>query len=175
MWHRYDGLVFDLTGKDHDVQICDPEYDIGDLGTLDITMSPGSYGCFYNITNDEYVGQKIAASMMLRKDLEIPWSTGGCLKNLGFSAHDLGEIYVNSGLAGFIAGDRASMDWADNMKVFTRGLASTGNIITHNRDDDFFDQAFFTSAGFGEEYSEHRVQVIEYNGKPAGLVIVFIE
>ena len=55
--------------------------------------------------------------MILRKDLESPWSTGGCLKNMGFSAQDLGEIYVNSGLAGFIAGDRASMDWADNMKV----------------------------------------------------------
>ncbi len=175
MWHRYDGMVFDLTGEDCDVQICDPLLDVGDLGTLDITMSQGSYGCFYNITNDEFIGQKIAASMILRKDLESLWSQGGCLKCQGFSAHDLGEIRCISGVAGFIAGDRASMDWGDNMKVFMRGLATTGNIITHNRDDDFFEQAFFTSAGFGEEYSDHRVQVIEYKGKPAGLVIVFIE
>ena len=174
MWHRYDGMIFDLKEGNSDIQICDPIYDIGEIGTQDIQMSPGKYRCFYNISNDAYYGQKITASMILRADLEEIWANGGCLRTRGFSAHDLGEIFCKSGIAGFNSGDRANLYSDEVWERFAKGFAKTGNIITHSKDDDFFEQAFFTSAGFGDEM-KYRVQVIEFEGRPAGLVIVFIE
>lgn len=170
-WHRYDGITLN-TMDDSNVMVCDPIFDIGDIGTLDIRLPRGYYSCFYNITNDEFIGQKIAASMILRRDLESIWASS-CLLGKGFSVKNISEkIRCVSGIAGFVIGDRASMDWADNWRVFEKGLAKSGNVITHRKDDDFFDQAYFTSAGMGE--GEYRVQVVEYKGTPVGIVLIFI-